>query len=61
MAIEAALEAERMHREREAERRRIVELDLQQAEYEASLAERRYWIVSDIRFPFGSAGAILWR
>jgi len=42
MAIEAALEAERMHREREAERRRIVELDLQQAEYEASLAERRY-------------------
>lgn len=42
MAIEAALEAERMHREREAERRRIVELDLQQAEYDASLAERRY-------------------
>jgi excisionase family DNA binding protein len=42
MAIEAALEAERMHREREAERRRIAELDLQQAEYDASLAERRY-------------------
>jgi excisionase family DNA binding protein len=42
MAIEAALEAERMHREGEAERRRIVELDLQQAQYEASLAERRY-------------------
>jgi len=42
MAIEAALEAERMHREREAERRRIVVLDLQQAEYDASLAERRY-------------------
>jgi len=42
MAIEAALEAERMHREREAERRCVAELDLQQAEYEASLAERRY-------------------
>lgn len=42
MAIEAALEAERMHREGEAERRRTVELDLQQAEYDASLAERRY-------------------
>lgn len=42
MAIEAALEAERMHRNGEAERRRIAELDLQQAEYDASLAERRY-------------------
>jgi excisionase family DNA binding protein len=42
MAIEAALEAERMHREGEAERRRIAELDLRQAEYDASLAERRY-------------------
>ena len=42
MAIEAALEAERMHRDGEAERRRIAELDLQQAEYNASLAERRY-------------------
>lgn len=42
MAIEAALEAERMHREGQAERRRVVELDLQQAQYEASLAERRY-------------------
>ena len=42
MAIEAALEAERMHREGQAERRRIVALDLQQALYEASLAERRY-------------------
>jgi hypothetical protein len=28
MAIEAALEAERMHREGEAERRRVIELDL---------------------------------
>lgn len=42
MAIEAALDAERMHREGEAERRRVVELDLQQAEYDATLAERRY-------------------
>ncbi len=42
MAIEAALEAEKMHRDGEAERRRIAELDLQQAEYDASLAERRY-------------------
>jgi excisionase family DNA binding protein len=42
MAIEAALEAERMHREGVAERRRLVELDLQKAAYEASLAERRY-------------------
>ena len=42
MAIEAALEAERMHREGQAERRRIIELDLQQAQYDASIAERRY-------------------
>ena len=42
MAIEAALEAERMHMESQAERQRIVELDLRQARYEASLAERRY-------------------
>ena len=42
MAIEAALEAERMCREGQAERRRIVELDLRQALYEAGLAERRY-------------------
>jgi hypothetical protein len=42
MAIEAALEAERMHRKGEAERRRVADLDLQQAEYDASLAERRY-------------------
>ena len=42
MAIEAALEAERMHREGQAERRRVAELDLQQSEYDASLAERRY-------------------
>ena len=42
MAIEAALEAERIHHEGEAQRRQMVELDLQQARYEASLAERRY-------------------
>jgi excisionase family DNA binding protein len=42
MAIDAALEAERMHMERQAEHRRIIELELQQAQYEASLAERRY-------------------
>ncbi len=42
MAIEAAREAERMHEDGEAERRRMAELDLQQARYDASLAERRY-------------------
>ena len=42
MAIEAALEAERMHMESHNERRRIIELELQQAQYESALAERRY-------------------
>jgi hypothetical protein len=42
MAIEAALEAERTYMESQGEQRRIVELELQQARYEASLAERRY-------------------
>src|SRR3954470_20883377 len=42
MAVEAACEAERMLAEAEAERLRIFELELQQARYEASLAERRY-------------------
>jgi DNA invertase Pin-like site-specific DNA recombinase len=42
IAIEAALEAERLCMERLNERRRILELELQQARYEASLAERRY-------------------
>ena len=42
MAIEAALQAERRHMENQGERQRIAELELQQARYEASLAERRY-------------------
>ena len=42
MAIEAAREAERLHVESRDEQQRIVELDLQQARYEALLAERRY-------------------
>ncbi len=41
-AIEAAREAERLHMEAEKERLRILSLELQQARYEASLAERRY-------------------
>lgn len=42
MAIEAALQAEHRYMEIQREQRRIVELELQQARYEASLAERRY-------------------
>src|SRR5918995_770561 len=42
MAIEAAVEAERRYMEGRGEQQRIVELELQQARYEASLAERRY-------------------
>jgi transposase len=42
MAIEAALEAERRRMESRDERQRIADLELQQARYEASLAERRY-------------------
>jgi DNA invertase Pin-like site-specific DNA recombinase len=42
MAIEAAEEAERMLRDEDQDRRRIAELELQQAQYDASLAERRY-------------------
>lgn len=42
MAIEAAEEAERMLRDEDRDRRRIAELELQQATYDASLAERRY-------------------
>jgi DNA invertase Pin-like site-specific DNA recombinase len=42
MAIEAAQEAARMLREEEQDRRRIAELELRQAQYDATLAERRY-------------------
>ena len=42
MAIEAAMEAERMHMQALNEQQRVVELDLEQARYEAMLAERRY-------------------
>jgi len=42
MAIEAAVEAERRYMEARGEQQRIVELELQQARYEAALAERRY-------------------
>jgi hypothetical protein len=42
MAIEAALSAERRYMEGQVEQQRILELELQQARYEASLAERRY-------------------
>jgi hypothetical protein len=41
MAIEAAQEAERMLKEKDQDRRRIAQLELQQAQYDASLAERR--------------------
>lgn len=42
VAIEAALEAERLHMESQDEQRRFIDLELRQARYEASLAERRY-------------------
>ncbi len=42
LAVEAALQAGRMHMESQTERSRIAELELQQARYEAGLAERRY-------------------
>jgi excisionase family DNA binding protein len=42
MAVEASIAAERKLMERQAEQRRIIELELQQARYDASLAERRY-------------------
>jgi Recombinase zinc beta ribbon domain len=42
MAVEAALEAERRRMERRDDRQRIADLEVQQARYEASLAERRY-------------------
>jgi DNA invertase Pin-like site-specific DNA recombinase len=42
MAIEAAQQAENTFMQAQADQRRIHDLDLQQARYEASLAERRY-------------------
>jgi excisionase family DNA binding protein len=42
LAIDAAFEAERMHRERQQDQQRILDMEIQQARYEASLAERRY-------------------
>src|SRR5690606_27513019 len=42
LAIEAAFEAERMYRKRLDDQRQILDLELQQARYEANLAERRY-------------------
>ena len=42
LAIDAAQQAGSIHMEAEQERHRIGELELQQARYEASLAERRY-------------------
>jgi excisionase family DNA binding protein len=42
MAIDAAFEAERMHREQQEDHQRILDMEMQQARYEASLAERRY-------------------
>lgn len=42
LAIEAAFEAERTHREQQEDQHRILDLELQQARYEARLAERRY-------------------
>ena len=42
LAIEAAKEAERMLKEEGKDRQRIAELELTQAKYDASLAERRY-------------------
>jgi excisionase family DNA binding protein len=42
MAVEAALQAQQRHMEAQGEQRRILEMELQQALYEATLAERRY-------------------
>jgi excisionase family DNA binding protein len=42
IAVEAAIEAERMQAMAKEERLRAAELDLQKAQYEAGLAERRY-------------------
>lgn len=42
MAIESAMEAEQMHMQTLNEQRRVVELEVAQARYEATIAERRY-------------------
>lgn len=42
LSIKAALEAERMQLEQQREAHRLVELELEQARYNAALAERRY-------------------
>jgi excisionase family DNA binding protein len=42
LAIEAAFEAERMYRKRQDDQHQILDLELQQARYDANLAERRY-------------------
>jgi hypothetical protein len=42
IAVQAALVAERTHMETQREQQRILELEWQQARYEAPLAERRY-------------------
>jgi len=42
LAIESAIEAGRMHRKQADDQRQILDLELQQARYEAGLAERRY-------------------
>ena len=42
MAVEAAFKAERMYREQKEDQQRILDLEMRQARYEASLAERRY-------------------
>jgi excisionase family DNA binding protein len=42
MAVEAAFKAERMYREQKEDQQRILDLEMQQARYEAGLAERRY-------------------
>lgn len=42
MAVEAAFKAERMSREQKQDQQHVLDLEIQQARYEASLAERRY-------------------
>ena len=42
LAIEAAFEAERMQQKQENDKHRILDLELRQARYDSSLAERRY-------------------